>query len=346
MFLATGREKGNEFLAALSTEDGKMIWRKNVGSSGISIFSHHCFDEVLLFEGYSEQGIFQLRLNDGTINAFSDLNIDNIRGLDSHYFVVGSSEENSVKHGVVYYGDASNTNPTPILRIDHLPCDDPESWFGCSSVWNAFPFHKGNDVYLLVNYEKHHPDYNTTAYAGLYNFTARQWVWKDTEVHPASMVSRLQRDPVIKDGFIYQVNDGISCINLETGKVVWRYRGTEALNMTGVVVYKDLVLAVTTNSVIAVNKMTGTLRWSTEAYDLPSDFIVHNGIVYFVSGGLLYAVDLDNLKLLWKMESPDMKLGRGNFFRSEISFIERPSDKKMLLITHTYRGVHAYETIR
>jgi outer membrane protein assembly factor BamB len=350
LFLATGNFQGNEYLAALSPIDGELIWKQDA-EFGISIFSHHYYNDNLLYDDF-RSGTVLLNLKNGTTTSLP-MRIDNIMGLDTLYFCVGAIiDDNEVQHYFAYYGDVFNYQFTPFLNVDHLECINPDSWLGCYSIWNVYPYYQNNSIYLLVNYELHYPapEYYTTAYVGLFNFTDREWIWKDTEVNAASGVSRIQGHPLIDNGFAYQVNHGISCIDLGTGEVKWKYRGVGHNWWKGLVVYNDFVIGYQSGFLTALDKRTGSLIWKSKemgfADQLSEDLIIHNGIFYFIGGATLYAIDLTNFEILWEIRSPDEAFDIGGFFRSELSLVQKGDGEKDLLITHTYRGVHACQTIR
>lgn len=95
-------------------------------------------------------------------------------------------------------------------------------------------------------------------------------------------------------------------------EVLWKFKSDDYIS-TNPVVYKDVVIFGSNNSLLALNKETGELIWefgadfSLGSYnDISSTPTVCDGRVFFGSNvGTFYALNVYNGKILWKTEMDD-----------------------------------------
>lgn len=103
----------------------------------------------------------------------------------------------------------------------------------------------------------------------------------------------------------------LAAFNLKTGKSIWFYftKGAVCNNFAydrGTVVATDIL-----GNIYALNVMTGKPVWTISLKlkyqsGTTRGGIIKNGIYYTAIGQMIYAIDVDSGKIIWKVESPDL----------------------------------------
>jgi alcohol dehydrogenase (cytochrome c) len=137
--------------------------------------------------------------------------------------------------------------------------------------------------------------------------------------------TRLEATPIVVDGVMYITNSNeVHALDARTGRRIWRYRenvpGRAAVNR-GVAVLGNRVFFVTTDChLIALNRITGALLWSTQYADPKKEYFatlaplaVKDRVVVGVGGGergirgFVSAFSADAGKELWRFYTVPLK---------------------------------------
>ena len=175
--------------------------------------------------------------------------------------------------------------------------------------------------------------YNFTIGAGkvdLYCFNTAtnevEWVHEDIEPRGKSSVYT----PIISEDLVYfQGARTIFCYRISTGELIWSRNFSAENEMIGfsqtpMLLDEDkLFVNASDVQLYAFDKYTGETVWSHTNIKSENsrNMLVHNGYLYFISGGrgLLFALDKNTGRIEWEERSPNDDTYNGLGFRSGIA---------------------------
>ncbi len=144
-----------------------------------------------------------------------------------------------------------------------------------------------------------------------YNLTQRKVEWQHEDIEPRGQ-SSVRQVFIHEDKAYFQGSNTIYCFDLlNGGEIRWYNRYLSPLRSFGnsnIVYAKEEDLIIYKNDgefLTAVDPLTGTVKWEISnagagAYPM----IYHAGIVYYTTGGSLYAVRAFNGEVMWSERSP------------------------------------------
>jgi outer membrane protein assembly factor BamB len=144
-----------------------------------------------------------------------------------------------------------------------------------------------------------------------------RWYWthektfatRDLTDLPARDVARINRmvQPVVSDGRVYfgSINGTFYCLDLQTGRELWRKATAGPINYAGAVAQGRAVFTSGDGKIYACDAATGQTAWSFQTgAALMVAPLIADGTVYVGSrDGLLYAIHLESGKAKWKYQS-------------------------------------------
>ena len=157
--------------------------------------------------------------------------------------------------------------------------------------------------------------------------------------------------PIIYEDKVYFSPDqSIICLNLYTGKRLWKKDFPNGFTFSGFIIADGTLLANSEDTYLyALDPDTGQQLWKEKSSGTSSKMSHLNGVVYFVGGGdgLLHAVDIATGKHLWRIHSPDLEVNSGAWFKPRVSVLpaEREGEKGKV-ITSSYLSAFCYEAAR
>ena len=138
----------------------------------------------------------------------------------------------------------------------------------------------------------------------------------------------------------------LQCHNVWTGKRVWEKVFNGHFGFGQYIIENGIIYcAAEGDGYYAINAKNGHQIWRGARPPGTSSRLTYlNGVIYYTNGGdgHLWAVDANNGKTLWELESPDDDFG----FKREINVLPGKNGKKGLVLTSTWHGAIAYEAER
>ena len=96
-----------------------------------------------------------------------------------------------------------------------------------------------------------------------------------------------------------------------------------------------------------IDPNTGNELWSLTTSGNPGIVRELNGIAYFVGGnGKLFAIDVAAGKILWQLDSPDVKTNSNAFWQEGVRIVPGTNGQKGKVIVSSYLNGYCYEAIR
>lgn len=204
-----------------------------------------------------------------------------------------------------------------------------------------------NEKYLLFDYfDSTHPTmYWYTPRMSLYNLTQKKFVYEGLAMKEAGYLLAVNGHLQVNNGKVYDAIDRFTvCHDLLTGKQLWeRTFGSWTDHQLA---YDDKLLAyITDGNLYCLDANTGQTRWRIETV-VTSNFAQLNGVVYFAARKALWAVEGDTGKVLWKIESPDMRKNDNAVFKGFVAAVPGKAGQKGRVYAHTGLNAYCYEAIR
>lgn len=179
----------------------------------------------------------------------------------------------------------------------------------------------------------------------LYNLTQKKFVYEGLAMKEAGYLLAVNGHLQVNNGKVYDAIDRFTvCHDLLTGKQLWeRTFGSWTDHQLA---YDDKLLAyITDGNLYCLDANTGQTRWRIETV-VTSNFAQLNGVVYFAARKALWAVEGDTGKVLWKIESPDMRKNDNAVFKGFVAAVPGKAGQKGRVYAHTGLNAYCYEAIR
>jgi outer membrane protein assembly factor BamB len=196
--------------------------------------------------------------------------------------------------------------------------------FGGLSQW-VDP--KGDSILIITNNGlKNNPAKSNQVIYQAYNINRKEMIWS-------------WNDPAIKNGGTWnqvygsrlylQTAQKLICLEVGTWKFLWErnYKVPNSASISNVIEYKNqLIVKCDDDQLDLLDPATGTLLWQTKdvgATPIGSSQLFE-GVLYYTSAGdgRIYAVDIDNRKILWAEDSPNAFIPRtvnASFFMAGVA---------------------------
>ncbi|MCE7069041.1 MULTISPECIES: PQQ-binding-like beta-propeller repeat protein [Dyadobacter] len=277
--------------------------------------------------------------------------------LGERYFMPGRSLESQKKRRIeptIFAGDvrtgALKEIVKPVMR-DEYAYIDSDSLYYRGSMLNMEAFSRNGSDYLVVPFTEPGPkdQYNhTRGYFGLYNLSAKKWVYERIAIRPDNGGASACLKPIVNGDKVYVTSlTTVGCFDLMTGKEIWRRSLSDMFTgFNDFILVEDKLLLNGDNATLyCVDANTGSPRWTQKASALTSDLYHQDGVVYYIYTKSLLAVDVNTGKLLWDMPSPDIKLERrhDSWFAGFVTGSPGKNGKKGKIFASTNYNVYCFE---
>ena len=349
------QDKDNIRMAMLSSENGKILWEWDdlfEQDADFDILVQHRYDKYFSFQHGSRA--YTLDLENGTTVQKEEQEYValNMAGIDETYFTAGNfllNEQGSYV-GNVYEGTVGTPNDklliAPNYSLEYVDGNNITGW-----ISSAVPFRDSNgDILITYDYADAQPGWLGNTYVGLYNYTKQKSVYDKEPL--ALQVDAYASGPaaLYEDKAYYAPAKSIVCIDVYTGKRLWKRDFPEGFAFSGYMIADDKLLANCEDTYLyALDPDTGGQLWRTKSSGTSSKMAYLNGVVYFTGGGdgLLHAVDTETGKHLWRIRSPDLERNSGAWFMRRVSVVPPAKDgEKGKVITSSYLSAFCYEAAR
>jgi len=358
VLIGAENKEGKEYLAFIDINNGGIKWKADFYDKSyfFLIQGAYQFNEILI---ESENGIvYNLNLNTGSykwIKEIDNSSSDRITGIDSLFFLFKQVSYPSKPELIVdaaFYGNISDGVIKPLLIADlgDLPESDLLNIDYIGGLQFIHPFIDTNtdDIMLLCYYDKNcylrnSNETESQAYLGLFNFSKKQWVYERVELGAGNWLAGIT-PTIIGDNFYHTLMGGINeCRDLKTGSMVWHTENNFLYAYKGFVIAdnKMIVMDDISGTLMALNIDNGNEMWQTNTAAGPSVRYELNGVLYFVAGdnGNLYAVDISNGEILWRIKD--------DYFKSEIKVIPgKEGEKGKIIVSSFTTYAYCYEAAR
>ncbi len=144
-----------------------------------------------------------------------------------------------------------------------------------------------------------------------YNITADSLIWKVEDIDPQGN-SSVFPPYIYEDKLYFKGAFTMFCLDTKTGNILWekQFTGFGEDLLYGNIIIEDNKLIVKTSyeSIYALDPNTGNVIWENEKSGAtPTDMVYSEGVIYYGSSGdgKLHAIDINDGKQLWEMESPN-----------------------------------------
>ena len=276
-----------------------------------------------------------------------------MQGIGSLYVTAGSfvQNERGEYEGKVYSGDITSAE-NELLFIPNYNKQHADVNNSVGIINSAVPFvdEKSGDVLITYNYSDPEPDHHGSTYAGLYNYSKKVMVY-DGKPLTINVPFYGSGPAVIYQGkAYYSPAKSLICIDVYTGKQLWKRDFSEGFTFSRYIIAEDKVLANNEDTYLyALDPETGRQLWKEKSSGTSSPMAYLNGVVYFVGGGdgLLHAVEVATGKHLWRLHSPDLKNNSGAWFKRYVSVLPpKNEDEKGKVLVSSYLSAFCYEAAR
>ena len=219
----------------------------------------------------------------------------------------------------------------------------------------AVPFRKNDSIYNLIKFND--PPLGCAKaraeWLGLYNYTAKEWVYKRKKLKNNDITAITPHPSVIYKDKVYHSNiDNFTCHNLMTGEKAWETSLPSQGNYfqsAGILVENDKVYANSDNGqLFCLNANNGSMLWQIRSSGSSTPLSILNGIIYFVGGGdgKLHAVDAETGNYLWKIASPDIGKNKWAVFSGLCAVVPGVGSAKGKIVVTTGLNAYCYEAIK
>lgn len=342
-------------LSMVSIATGEVLWQWNdffdTQKKFFDIRYSHQYENHLIFQEGKQ--LYHLDLSNGTTlqKEEKEYRVARMAGIGTNYFIAGNFvlNKNGFYEGGVYVGDVIAQTSELLIKPKFT-----EKYPGASNeigiVGSAVPFRvESNEILLTYDYSDRQSD-GVNTYAGLYNYSKKEFLY-DTKPLALGVNSYGSGVPIIyKDKVYYAPERAIVCLDLYSGKKLWEKEFPQGFTFSGFIVVDDKVIANNEDTYLyALDSQTGSQLWKEKSSGTSSPMAYLEGVVYFVGGGdgLLHAVEAETGKHLWRLQSPDLEINDGAWFKDEVKIVPPEEEgKKGKVLTSSYLSAFCYEAAR
>ncbi len=342
-------------MAMLSSTTGEIIWQWNdlfEVDSRFDVVKQYQSDQYLAFQEGTR--FYVMDLSNGTTVYKEERRYHalNMSGIEDNYFTSGNFlfNENGHHVGNVYAGKINQSHDELLISPSYsLEYVDGNNTTG--AIGSAVPFKDASgDILITYDYADAQPNWLGNNYVGLYNFTKQELVYDKMPLALNVNVYASGPAVVYEEKAYYAPAKSIICIDVMTGKQVWKKNFPEGFAFSGYIIADGKLLANCEDTYLyALDPETGRELWKEKSSGTSSKMSHLNGVVYFTGGGdgLLHAVDIETGKHLWRLRSPDLEVNSGAWFKRRVSVLPPENEgEKGKVIVSSYLSAFCYEAAR
>ncbi len=270
-----------------------------------------------------------------------------VTGIGNRYYIPADNyattdgpNEGKIVSGNLLNGDNEEIVVTPEYTRAYT---DPNNSRG--SVVSCDAVKIGTDDGLLMFFWDPLEGYKLNIFIGLYNLTQKKWVYSKKPFILNAAYTFGQ--PVVKNNMVINsVGRILQCHDLFTGELLWS-RQLSDINTANDAWVDGKILSTTQDRIThCTDPATGKELWAITTSGNPGIIRELNGIAYFVGGnGKLFAIDVAAGKILWQLDSPDLKANSNSAFEEGMRIVPGTNGQKGKVIVSSYLNGYCYEAI-
>ncbi len=313
------REQSEGTVFALDLETGKTLWEWGDPyiNSGYHISRIHIYDnQKVIVETWSD--LFIIDINTGQTIWSNIVKGSGICGsprstlINDHIYYTLSECGPAPRYNFLMRTPISHFAPDTLFKIymNLLPGKD-SGWISSLEPPVFWKNQLGDSILIFQDrpFRIGVLDEKVDLYA--LNLRDRSILWKIDSVAPEGSSSVFP--PFIENSsFYFAGGQSLNKIDLNTGKVLWRYKFTlnsQTTHLISPVGTADHILMHPANEVLyAINKQTGQTDWKLENIGLTGPeggMALHNNIVTYIAAPELYEIDYNLGKVVQHYKSPN-----------------------------------------
>ncbi|MBN1599377.1 MAG: hypothetical protein JW894_13875, partial [Bacteroidales bacterium] len=226
-------------LVSVESKNGEIVWESDYVRRSSSFFMVNAYQNNNLLTGRTGTVLYQLNLENGDYTWTKSIvhhgEYTWITGIDDLFYKFVLEPYPDLNYPVIsaQYGNIMNGNTQLFLIPDlgDLPPPNLELVnvsIGGFRYIKPFKNETSSEIFLLCYYDKQYyllensAEQVSESYAGLYNFSQRQWVYEKVELGNYNFLEGFT-PTIIGDRFYHTLSGGITgCHELYTGEPVWK----------------------------------------------------------------------------------------------------------------------------
>jgi outer membrane protein assembly factor BamB len=337
--------KRSLIMVDLATKDIRWTW-SDFTQQGFAIDRAYQTDKFLVLQiGHNGYAI-DLSTGKTVFNINRDWGFyPGISGIENHFYI-GTFDDKNGYEADLYKGNIITGEIKKYLTPDYAKEFPAKNPLGRLMYKCSFTIYQGDSL-LFLPYAEPNPPYDIFPKMGLYNMTKNKWLYQNKRiVDPGSGYNTMQNGAKILNGRIYiATGHDIVCFDLLTGNEIWRrndFLHEFPFAFFGYEIFGDKLFTNTEEGKLyAIDINTGQNIWTIKSSG-PNSFIRHhNGVLYFITGGAILAVNAETGGILATMYSPD-----DSSWQNRVVVAPQPNGEKAKIAAFTHKNMYVYEAIR
>ncbi len=365
VLLGAENDEGINFLRLLDLKDGNIIWNQDY-IEPVTLFEisnpYIVDNSIIIRDGYD---LFKINLNTGEYNwrmRDERWGFNWLSGIDSLFFTIDAIIDPITNYPIISasFGKVENGELDLFLipNLGEIPEPDMgkvNMAIGGFRYLKPFKNNSNNEIMLLCYYDKQYYLLNSEeqiskSYLGLYNFSAKAWVYERVELGDYNFLEGFT-PTVIGDRVYHTLSGGVAeCRNLYTGDLIWRNEDDYQYSWMSFIIVgnKMIVLDDLYEYLIAYDIIDGHEIWRTKSSSTIDYMQELNGIVYFrcAADGRIHAVEAETGKYIWHLISPDKKDDVYNNFMRQCTVVPGKDGEKGRVVVSSFTHAYCYEAAR
>ncbi|MFZ4542719.1 MAG: PQQ-binding-like beta-propeller repeat protein [Saprospiraceae bacterium] len=330
----------------LNTKETRWVWNDNT-ELAFAIKHMYLYSNFLVV--LLRKDVYCIDLNTGKTNySFNkSFYFENwVSGIGSTFFC-STFDESTGYQADLFKGNTSTGDFDKYLTPNYekeFPAKNPLGRVIYKITATAYE----NDTLLFLPYIEPNPPYYVFPKMGLFNMSKNKWLYQNIKVvDPAENYQTMPNGAkIIGDKVYLACGHNLVCYELLTGKEIWRrndFLHEFPFAFFGYEIYGNKLIAHTQGGrTYAIDVNTGQNIWKLENIGDPNSFMhQHNGVLYYIAGGRLLCVDIENGQILGSLSSPDHDV-----LQERVVVVPQPNGEKAKVVIMSYKNMYVYEALK
>lgn len=330
----------------LNDKSVRWTWQEDI-ELAFAVKRMYQFDKYLVVQLRKNTYCIDLETGKSKFVFNKNINFDLwVSGIGNTFFI-GTNDYSNGLEADLYKGDILTGEVKKYLTPDYereFPAKEPLD----RTMYKITTTIYQGDTLLFIPYFEPNPPYDIFPKMGLYNMTKGKWLYQNKKVvDPATGYNTMPNGAKIVGDRIYLASGhDMICFELLTGKEIWRRNDFLHLfpfAFFGFEIYGNKLVAHTQGGkTYAIDTNTGKDIWTLEKVGDPNSFMrQNNGVLYYIAGGRLLCVDIENGQILASLSSPDHDI-----LQERVVVVPQPNGAKAKVIIMSHQNMYVYEAIR
>lgn len=362
IIVPTTNGEDSRYLSMLDTDTGKIVWQWNDAkelsfSNQIDILHHYQHKNLLTYQAGSRG--YCIDLDNGTSRwkrkgaswAFSE----KVSGMGNTVFNFAESESkyHEYRERVVYKSDLL-TGAIEEFIVPNFSLEFIANNKKIGSVTRVLPYVLDGVQHLAIPWTEVRDTnaYLYQTFLGLYNYKTNSWVYEKMAMNAPNHKGGASVPPVIYNDKIYtDIAEYLVCHDIKTGEKVWEKKIEGGLFSAGFIIEDGMLIAKSggDSHTYRINPDNGSTLWKTKTGGASSPLSYLNGVVYFLGGERLHAIDAETGEYVWKLDATqlmDNNDASSRFFPSAAYVIPANGGKPARVIALSGEYAYCFDAYR